>query len=65
MVPFPSFNEKTFPLILIKEKAQIVIFNTQLKEYIKVVDIQDAFGTSLCFLDKELNGYAFITECKQ
>ncbi len=34
MIPFPGFNEITFPLVLIKEWECVVIFNIKLKEYV-------------------------------
>ena len=39
MAVFPGFNEDTFPLILVRERGYIVIFNIKLKEYIKILDI--------------------------
>ncbi len=39
MIPFPGFDEKIFPLVLIKEWEYVVIFNINLKKYIKVADI--------------------------
>ena len=39
IVPFPEFNEKLFPLVLIKEWEHVVIFNIKLKHYVKVTDI--------------------------
>ena len=38
-MPFPGFDEDIFPLVLIKEWKFVVIFNIELKEYIKVTDI--------------------------
>lgn len=40
-VPFPSFDEEALPLILVKEKQYVVIFNIKTKSYIKVRDIQE------------------------
>ena len=39
IVAFPHFNEDSFPLVLIKEWENVVIFNIKLKQYTKVVDI--------------------------
>lgn len=62
MVIFPEFNENTFPLILIKEYGCAVIFNTEQKEYIGEVEIQEPWGFDLCFLDKEFEKHCFITQ---
>ena len=62
MATFPGFNEDTFPLILVKEKGYIVIFNIKLKEYIKVLDIEADSNNKLCFLEKENNEFVFITQ---
>ena len=62
MAVFPGFNEDTFPLILVRERGYIVIFNIKLKEYIKVLDIIYNSETTLCFLEKENNEFFFITQ---
>ena len=36
LVPFPGFDEETFPLVLIKEWEHVVIFNIKTKEYINI-----------------------------
>ncbi len=65
MIPFPGFNEESFPLVLIKEEYIAAIFNVRLIEYIKVTDTGvNTFNTAknfLCFLEKEDNLYVFIT----
>ena len=39
MIPFPEFDEETFPLVLIKEWQIIVLFNIKTREQIKIADI--------------------------
>ncbi len=39
LVPLPGFDPETFPLVLVKEWECIVLFNTKLKEYIKIRDV--------------------------
>lgn len=67
IVPFPGFDERLFPLVLIKEWEVVVIFNTELKHYVKVTYANNenewkfVSNQRLCFLDKENEEYCFIT----
>ena len=49
IVPFPEFNEKLFPLVLIKEWEHVVIFNIKLKHYVKVTDIDTENEWEMCY----------------
>ena len=62
MVLFPNFNRDTFPLILIREKGYVVVFNIKLKQYFLVADDIGQYGNSICFLDKINNEFTFITQ---
>ncbi len=39
LVALPGFDPENFPLVSVKEWECIVLFNTKVKEYIKITDI--------------------------
>ncbi len=67
MIPFPGFNNSTFPLFLSRETKHIIIWNIKTMRLTKICEIKKpSFITGeskLCFINKheKTGDYQFLT----